>query len=220
MTDALAELREAVGETLDKDFGFWSSPAQTERRTRLYRAWKNACGVISSTPPPVTDAMIEAGHYAACLFAGGSTATLETVRRDYPFERLDERRRDGMRAIYLAMHAARSNQEATPDAKVEIAMRVLAWVKCRTPPYRGIPFRDIEALAEASAHCIATPVQEATRTVGDAELIEAIEPLLRFHETGGHEGDGSNGRLADIRNIIDALSHTSSCGGENSIEDS
>jgi hypothetical protein len=31
-----------MGETLDKDFGFWSSPAQDDRRSRFYPAWKDA----------------------------------------------------------------------------------------------------------------------------------------------------------------------------------
>jgi hypothetical protein len=29
--------------------------------------------------------------------------------------------------------------------------------------------------------------------------VRLVEPLLRFHETGGHEGDGSDERLAQIR---------------------
>jgi hypothetical protein len=31
------------------------------------------------------------------------------------------------------------------------------------------------------------------------EVVRLVEPLLRFHETGGHEGDGSDERLAQIR---------------------
>ena len=31
---------------------------------------------------------------------------------------------------------------------------------------------------------------------------EVVEPLLRFHETGGHEGDGSDERLALIRTTL------------------
>jgi hypothetical protein len=41
----IAELREAIAETLDKDFGFWSSPTQAERRARLYGAWKNSAAL-------------------------------------------------------------------------------------------------------------------------------------------------------------------------------
>lgn len=34
---------------------------------------------------------------------------------------------------------------------------------------------------------------------GQGRLMAIIEPLLRFHESGGHEGDGSDERLAMIR---------------------
>jgi hypothetical protein len=33
-------------------------------------------------------------------------------------------------------------------------------------------------------------------------LREAVVPLLVFHETGGHEGDGSDERLATIRKAL------------------
>lgn len=36
----------------------------------------------------------------------------------------------------------------------------------------------------------------------DSQLVEVVEPLLRFHETGGHEGDGSDERLAAIREAL------------------
>lgn len=41
--DVMASLRsahEAIGETLDADFGFWSAPSNAQFRTRVYRAWK------------------------------------------------------------------------------------------------------------------------------------------------------------------------------------
>ena len=37
-----------------------------------------------------------------------------------------------------------------------------------------------------------------------ADVERVIEPLLRFHETGGHEGDGSDERLAMIRAALSA----------------
>lgn len=46
----------------------------------------------------------------------------------------------------------------------------------------------------------ATPLRVDGLTPPEGDTVsEAIEPLLRFHETGGHEGDGSDERLALIR---------------------
>ena len=50
VVEALRVLRNAVAETLDKDFGFWSSPSQAERRTMLYRAWKDSAALATLQP--------------------------------------------------------------------------------------------------------------------------------------------------------------------------
>jgi hypothetical protein len=47
MREALAEQTDIVGETLDKDFGFWSSVTMTDRRLRLYSAWKKARAALN-----------------------------------------------------------------------------------------------------------------------------------------------------------------------------
>lgn len=33
-------------------------------------------------------------------------------------------------------------------------------------------------------------------------IIAAVKPLVKFHETGGHEGDGSDAQLARIREVL------------------
>lgn len=33
-------------------------------------------------------------------------------------------------------------------------------------------------------------------------IIEAVKPLVAFHETGGHEGDGSDAQLKKIREVL------------------
>lgn len=75
-------------------------------------AFLEAMSLTPQVSRVVTEAMIEMGHYAACLFANGPTATMETVKRDYPFDQLDQRRKDGMRAVYLAMSKAPPANEA------------------------------------------------------------------------------------------------------------
>jgi hypothetical protein len=44
---AMRELTEAVGQTLDKDFGIWSSPGMAERRSRLFPAWEQASALLA-----------------------------------------------------------------------------------------------------------------------------------------------------------------------------
>ncbi len=50
MIDEMRALVEAVGETLDKDFGFWSAPEQAERRRKLYPAWDAANRALCAAP--------------------------------------------------------------------------------------------------------------------------------------------------------------------------
>jgi hypothetical protein len=47
----------------------------------------------------------------------------------------------------------------------------------------------------------ASLIEQQAATI--AELREQVEPLLRYHETGGHEGDGSDERLAIIRATLE-----------------
>lgn len=39
----------------------------------------------------------------------------------------------------------------------------------------------------------------------NSELVEAISAVLRYHETGGHEGDGSDEALAKARDALHRL---------------
>ncbi len=59
----------------------------------------------------------------------------------------------------------------------EAAERVLAWVKRRMPPYKGIPFRDIEAVALLT---LAKPAHQADGERVSAVLLEALEPFRQF----------------------------------------
>jgi hypothetical protein len=178
----------------------------------------------SSTPPPVTEEMIEAGNNALKGLSLGI----------YYREQLTE--------VYLAMHAARSNQEATPDAELrEAAIAVGSalddWIKIidtraplnpdlkhyfwkRSPTWDEVQeaMRANNALAEA----LAKPVQEATRTVGDAELTSAVVDKIERRLIALESFTGTVGQYADrdgewsVQDIVAelrALSHTSSCGG-------
>lgn len=54
----------------------------------------------------------------------------------------------------------------------------------------------------AHALCTSTSDRGTLSLTGEVErLWDALEPLLRFHETGGHEGEGSDERLAAIRRL-------------------
>jgi hypothetical protein len=65
LREALAALSNIIGETLDKDFGFWSAHAQNERRAKLYSAWETALGVLN--PPLASTSPDGAGEDAALI---------------------------------------------------------------------------------------------------------------------------------------------------------
>lgn len=45
---------------------------------------------------------------------------------------------------------------------------------------------------------------QVTTLSSEREILrEALEPILRYHETGGHEGDGSDEALAKARAALD-----------------
>jgi cell division protein FtsL len=159
----------------------------------------------SSTPPPnmvlvepLTDAEAEAAFVALVTVLdklGCAPAATVTGKEDAGVS--FALHFDATRARKLA---ARSNQEATPTDDAD-----LEWLRSiyEGNEHTWIALSEHARLKRIADRLATKPVQEATRTVGDA--VERIQEAAM---------DATEMYVSTkmVRAIIDALSHTSSCG--------
>lgn len=82
----------------------------------------------------------------------------------------------------------------TRPAQSDVERANAAWVDYEPPEKCSKPHILIKHAFVSGFVAAATPPAGRVR--------EVVEPLLRFHETGGHEGDGSDERLALIRTTL------------------
>jgi Lar family restriction alleviation protein len=188
VSSALRELRDAVGETLDKDFGFWSSPAQSERWSRLYNAWKNAAALspqeAAPNPAAVTADATERPLLSEEPMNAGADHAPASATRDgsvAPEGQVTEALRDAVIRAYkagaLAVHEAHMEDEqpwgfGSPEfteAAHDYADAALTTTPAHADEQTPGWFQDEEARRSSEAHADE-----------DAELVEKLRAIAEW----------------------------------------